>query len=288
MDKPDLKLIENEDISTHTNQPQQVEMPFAIVEGESLTELPRDLYIPPVALKVFLDTFEGPLDLLLYLIRKQNLNILDVPIADITDQYVNYINLMKELELELAGEYLLMAAMLAEIKSKMLLPLFEEVEDEEDPRAELVRRLLEYERYRTASEELNKLKRLERDVFITGVESSHLAQPIELPDIALQELLLSFQEVLKRAEMFTTLHMLKEPLSVRERMATILEKLKNKDFIDFTELFDLEEQKTGLVVTFLAILELMKESLIEIVQTKAYGIIHVKALLSDNETNTEH
>jgi len=288
MDKPDLKLLQNEDTDAHTNQPQQVEMPFAIVEGESLTELPRDLYIPPVALKVFLDTFEGPLDLLLYLIRKQNLNILDVPIADITDQYVNYINLMKELELELAGEYLLMAAMLAEIKSKMLLPLFEEVEDEEDPRAELVRRLLEYERYRKASEELNKLKRLERDVFITGVESSHLAQPIELPDIALQELLLSFQEVLKRAEMFTTLHVLKEPLSVRERMTTILEKLKNKDFLDFTELFDLEEQKTGLVVTFLAILELMKESLIEIVQTKAYGIIHVKALLSDNETNTEH
>ena len=288
MDKPDLKLLQNEDIDAHTNQPQQVEMPFAIVEGESLTEIPRDLYIPPVALKVFLDTFEGPLDLLLYLIRKQNLNILDVPIADITDQYVNYINLMKELELELAGEYLLMAAMLAEIKSKMLLPLFEEVEDEEDPRAELVRRLLEYERYRKASEELNKLKRLERDVFITGVESSHLAQPIELPDIALQELLLSFQEVLKRAEMFTTLHVLKEPLSVRERMTTILEKLKNKDFLDFTELFDLEEQKTGLVVTFLAILELMKESLIEIVQTKAYGIIHVKALLSDNETNTEH
>ena len=288
MNKPDLELLQNEDIDAHTNQPQQVEMPFAIVEGESLTELPRDLYIPPVALKVFLDTFEGPLDLLLYLIRKQNLNILDVPIADITDQYVNYINLMKELELELAGEYLLMAAMLAEIKSKMLLPLFEEVEDEEDPRAELVRRLLEYERYRKASEELNKLKRLERDVFITGVESSHLAQPIELPDIALQELLLSFQEVLKRAAMFTTLHVLKEPLSVRERMTTILEKLKNKDFLDFTELFDLEEQKTGLVVTFLAILELMKESLIEIVQTKAYGIIHVKALLSDNETNTEH
>ncbi len=288
MDKPDLKLLQNEDIDAHTNQPQQVEMPFAIVEGESLTELPIDLYIPPVALKVFLDTFEGPLDLLLYLIRKQNLNILDVPIADITDQYVNYINLMKELELELAGEYLLMAAMLAEIKSKMLLPLFEEVEDEEDPRAELVRRLLEYERYRKASEELNKLKRLERDVFVTGVESSHLAQPIELPDISLQELLLSFQEVLKRAEMFTTLHVLKEPLSVRERMTTILEKLKNKDFLDFTELFDLEEQKTGLVVTFLAILELMKESLIEIVQTKAYGIIHVKALLSDNETNTEH
>ena len=288
MDEPDLKLIKNQDIDNQINQPQQVEMPFAIVDGESMTELPSDLYIPPVALKVFLDTFEGPLDLLLYLIRKQNLNILDVPIADITDQYVNYINLMKELELELAGEYLLMAAMLAEIKSKMLLPLFEEVEDEEDPRAELVRRLLEYERYRAASEELNKLQRLERDVFITGVESSHLAQPIELPEITLQELLVSFQDVLNRAEMFTSLHMLKEPLSVRERMATILEKLKNKDFIDFTELFDFEEQKTGLVVTFLAILELMKESLIEIVQAKDFGVIHVKALLSDNEKSTEH
>ena len=288
MDKPDIELIHNEDIDSILSQPQQAEMPFAIVDGESMTELPSDLYIPPVALKVFLDTFEGPLDLLLYLIRKQNLNILDVPIADITDQYVNYINLMKELELELAGEYLLMAAMLAEIKSKMLLPLFEEIEDEEDPRAELVRRLLEYERYRSVSEKLNKLQRLERDVFITGVESSHLAKPIELPDIAIQELMLSFQKVLKRAEMFTSLHLLKEPLSVRERMSTILEKLKNKDFLDFTELFDFEEHKTGLVVTFLAILELMKESLIEIVQAKDFGVIHVKALISDNEKRSEH
>ena len=288
MDKTDLEVNHNEDIDPMISQPQQVEMPFAIVDGESMTELPSDLYIPPVALKVFLDTFEGPLDLLLYLIRKQNLNILDVPIADITDQYVNYINLMKELELELAGEYLLMAAMLAEIKSKMLLPLFEEIEDDEDPRAELVRRLLEYERYRSVSEELNKLQRLERDIFITGVESSHLAKPIELPEIALQELMVSFQEVLKRAEMFTSLHLLKEPLSVRERMSTILEKLKSKDFLDFTELFDFEEHKTGLVVTFHAILELMKESLIEIVQAKDFGVIHVKALISDNEKSTEH
>ena len=288
MDKTDLEVNHNEDIDPMISQPQQVEMPFAIVDGESMTELPSDLYIPPVALKVFLDTFEGPLDLLLYLIRKQNLNILDVPIADITDQYVNYINLMKELELELAGEYLLMAAMLDEIKSKMLLPLFEEIEDDEDPRAELVRRLLEYERYRSVSEELNKLQRLERDIFITGVESSHLAKPIELPEIALQELMVSFQEVLKRAEMFTSLHLLKEPLSVRERMSTILEKLKSKDFLDFTELFDFEEHKTGLVVTFLAILELMKESLIEIVQAKDFGVIHVKALISDNEKRSEH
>ena len=142
------------------NNPIQSEMPFAIVDGEQVTELPKDLYIPPIALQVFLDTFEGPLDLLLYLIRKQNLNILDIPIADITEQYVDYINLMKELELELAGEYLLMAAMLAEIKSRMLLPIFEDIEEEEDPRAELIRRLLEYERYRTVSEKMNQLDRV--------------------------------------------------------------------------------------------------------------------------------
>ena len=269
---------------TSVNQPEQAEMPFAIIDGESITELPHDLYIPPVALKVFLDTFEGPLDLLLYLIRRQNLNVLDIPIAEITDQYVNYINLMEELELALAGEYLLMAAMLAEIKSKMLLPIFEEIEDEEDPRAELVRRLLEYERYRIVSEEMNSLNRVDRDIFITGVETEHLEEPIVLPDITLKELLISFQEVLKRAEMYSNIHFLKEPLSVRERMATILETLRDNDFIEFTALFDLKEQRAGLVVTFLAILELMKESLIEIVQTNAFGMIHVKALISDNET----
>ena len=269
---------------TPVSQPEQAEMPFAIIDGESITELPHDLYIPPVALKVFLDTFEGPLDLLLYLIRRQNLNVLDIPIAEITEQYVNYIDLMKELELALAGEYLLMAAMLAEIKSKMLLPIFEEIEDEEDPRAELVRRLLEYERYRIVSEEMNSLNRVDRDIFITGVETEHLEEPIVLPDITLKELLISFQEVLKRAEMYSNIHFLKEPLSVRERMATILETLRDNDFIEFTALFDLKEQRAGLVVTFLAILELMKESLIEIVQTNAFGMIHVKALISDNET----
>jgi len=276
MDKANLTSIDH---------PEQTEMPFAIIDGESITELPHDLYIPPIALKVFLDTFEGPLDLLLYLIRKQNLNVLDIPIAEITDQYVNYINLMKELELELAGEYLLMAAMLAEIKSKMLLPIFEEIEDEEDPRAELVRRLLEYERYRVVSEEMDNLSRVDRDIFITGVETKHLEEPIVLPDITLKELLISFQEVLQRAKMFSGLHFLKEPLSVRERMATILDNLGDNDFIEFTALFDLKEQRAGLVVTFLAILELMKESLVEIVQTSAFGIIHVKALLSDNETS---
>ena len=261
------------------NKPQQSEMPFAIVDGEQITELPKDLYIPPVALQVFLDAFEGPLDLLLYLIRKQNLDILDIPIADITQQYVDYINLMKELELELAGEYLLMAAMLAEIKSRLLLPIFEEIEDEEDPRAELVRRLLEYERYRKVSEEINELDRVERDIYPSSVETGQFEQPLILPDIQLKELVFSFQEVLKKAEMFTTLHFTKEPLSVKERMIMILEKIENEDFVKFEELFNFEEQKIGLVVTFLAILELMKELLIEIVQAEEFGTIHVKTLI---------
>ena len=261
------------------NKPQQSEMPFAIVDGEQITELPKDLYIPPVALQVFLDAFEGPLDLLLYLIRKQNLDILDIPIADITQQYVDYINLMKELELELAGEYLLMAAMLAEIKSRLLLPIFEEIEDEEDPRAELVRRLLEYERYRKVSEEINELDRVERDIYPSSVETAQFEQPLVLPDIELKELVISFQEVLKKAEMFSTLHLTKEPLSVKERMIKILEKIENEDFVRFEDLFDLKEQKIGLVVTFLAILELMKELLIEIVQAEEFGTIHVKTLI---------
>ena len=261
------------------NNPQQSEMPFAIVDGEQITELPKDLYIPPVALQVFLDAFEGPLDLLLYLIRKQNLDILDIPIADITQQYVDYINLMKELELELAGEYLLMAAMLAEIKSRLLLPSFEEIEDEEDPRAELVRRLLEYERYRKVSEEINELDRVERDIYPSSVETAQFEQPLVLPDIQLKELVISFQEVLKKAEMFSTLHFTKEPLSVKERMIKILEKIENEDFVRFEDLFDLKEQKIGLVVTFLAILELMKELLIEIVQAEEFGTIHVKTLI---------
>ena len=261
------------------NKPQQSEMPFAIVDGEQITELPKDLYIPPVALQVFLDAFEGPLDLLLYLIRKQNLDILDIPIADITQQYVDYINLMKELELELAGEYLLMAAMLAEIKSRLLLPIFEEIEDEEDPRAELVRRLLEYERYRKVSEEINELDRVERDIYPSSVETAQFEQPLVLPDIQLKELVISFQEVLKKAEMFSTLHFTKEPLSVKERMIKILEKIENEDFVRFEDLFDLKEQKIGLVVTFLAILELMKELLIEIVHAEEFGTIHVKTLI---------
>ena len=268
----------------NSNNPQQGEMPFAIVEGEQVTELPKDLYIPPVALQVFLDAFEGPLDLLLYLIRKQNLDILNIPIADITEQYVDYINLMKELELELAGEYLLMAAMLAEIKSRLLLPIFEEIEEEDDPRAELVRRLLEYERYRKVSEKIDLLDRVDRDIYLSSIETGQFVKPLILPDIELKELVFSFQEVLKKAEMFSSIHFTKEPLSVKERMMKILEMIENNDFVRFEDLFDLEEQKLGLVVTFLAILELMRELLIEIVQAKEFGTIHVKTLVEKNDT----
>ena len=268
-------------------KPVQTEMPFAIVQGEHLTELPKDLYIPPVALEVFLDAFEGPLDLLLYLIRKQNLDVLDIPIADITEQYVDYINLMHDLELSLAGEYLLMAAMLAEIKSKMLLPIFEEIEEEDDPRAELVRRLLEYERYRFVSEEIDQMDRVERDIYLSSAETGNYEQPEILPDILLPDLVMAFQEVLKKAEMFSTLHFMKEPLSVRERMAEILEIIQGEEFVKFEKLFNHKEGKTGLVVTFLAILELMKELLIEVVQAKEYGIIHIKMLVEKeiNESN---
>ena len=174
----------------------QQEMPFAVVDGEPLTELPQDLYIPPHAFKIFLEAFEGPLDLLLYLIQRQNISILEIPIAEITKQYIDYIDLMKELQLELAGEYLLMASMLAEIKSKMLLPRPEEIEEEEDPRAELVRRLQEYERYKEAAEEIDALPRLERDIVITDVDKSKLKIVTKLPDATLQELLLAFHDVL--------------------------------------------------------------------------------------------
>ncbi|HEX2138387.1 MAG TPA: ScpA family protein [Woeseiaceae bacterium] len=253
-------------------------MPFAVVDGEPVTQLPQDLYIPPYALQVFLEAFEGPLDLLLYLIRRQNIDILDIPIAEITRQYVVYIELMKELQLELAGEYLLMAAMLAEIKSRMLLPRPQAVEEEEDdPRAELVRRLQEYERFKKAAEDLNDLPRLERDVFVASVEAPERKVVEKLPDVTLKELLLAFHDVLKRAEMFSNLQLRREPLSVRQRMSEILLRVKANVFSDFADLFDPKEGRMGVAVTFIAILELLRESTIEVVQADAYAPLHVRA-----------
>lgn len=254
----------------------QYEMPFAVVEGEPVTELPQDLYIPPFALKVFLEAFEGPLDLLLYLIKRQNLNILDIPVTEITQQYIDYINLMEEIKLELAGEYLLMAAMLAEIKSRMLLPRPEVEEDEEDPRAELVRRLQEYERFKMAAEDLDAIPRLERDIVIANVEAPEKSVVIKLPDVTLKELLIAFHDVLKRVEMNSELHFEKETLSVKQRMLEIINRIQVKKFIDFVDLFSISEGRLGIAVTFLAILELLKDATIEVVQNEEFAPMHIR------------
>ena len=291
--KPELKVLTSKDAPKPSPDasmsPAQGEMPFAVVDGEPVTQLPQDLYIPPYALQVFLEAFEGPLDLLLYLIRRQNIDVLDIPIAEITLQYVEYIELMKEMQLELAGEYLLMAAMLAEIKSRMLLPrAVIEDDEEDDPRAELVRRLQEYERFKKAAEDLSDLPRLERDVFVANVDAPERKIVEELPDVTLKELLLAFHDVLKRAEMFSNLHLQREPLSVRQRMSEILTRVKANTFSSFADLFDPEEGRMGVAVTFVAILELLRESTIEVVQAEAYAPIHVRAastvrLVSDDE-----
>jgi segregation and condensation protein A len=266
-------------MSTITEQPksEQTEMPFAIVQGAPITELPKDLYIPPDALEVFLEAFEGPLDLLLYLIKRQNLDILDIPIARITDQYMRYIDLMEELQLELAGEYLLMAATLAEIKSRMLLPRPQAAEEEEDPRAELVRRLQEYERYKQAAEELDRLPRYERDVFGVIIDFPDRRAEAKKPEVTLTSILKVFAEVLQRAELFSRHHIQREPLSVRERMTIILDQISAERFTEFSEFFKAEEGRAGIIVTLLAILELIKESLIVLVQNEINGPIYVKA-----------
>jgi chromatin segregation and condensation protein Rec8/ScpA/Scc1 (kleisin family) len=259
--------------------PQQEEMPFAIVDGEPVTEMPRDLYIPPQALEVFLEAFEGPLDLLLYLIRRQNLDILDIPIADITRQYMEYIQLMQELDLELAGEYLLMAAMLAEIKSRMLLPrLSGGGDEEEDPRAELVRRLQEYERYKQAAEDIDALPRLDRDVHPAVAELTHRQVVRMMPEVALQEMLVAFKDVVQRAEMFAHLHVQRETLSVRQRMSDVLALLEGVGLVEFIRLFRPEEGRLGVTVTFAAILELLREQLVEIAQAEPYQPLYVRRI----------
>ena len=252
-------------------------MPFAIVQGSPITEVPKDLYIPPDALEVFLEAFEGPLDLLLYLIKRQNLDILDIPIALVTAQYMHYIDLMEELQLELAGEYLVMAAMLAEIKSRMLLPRPQSEEDEEDPRAELIRRLQEYERYKQAAEDMDGLPRYERDIFGTIVEFPYRSSNQEPPEVPLDVILKAFADVLTRAEMFSQHHIQRETLSVRERMSMVLERVRGDEFSEFKDLFTVAEGRGGVIVAFLAILELLKESLIEMVQNETNGPIYVKA-----------
>lgn len=271
-------MSESGDLQAAHQHPEQEEMPFAVVQGEAWSTLPKDLYIPPDALEVFLDAFEGPLDLLLYLIKRQNLDILDIPIAEITAQYMEYVEMMKEFRLELAAEYLVMAAMLAEIKSRMLLPRQQESEEEEsDPRAELIRRLQEYERYKQAAEDIDALPRLGRDVFQASAEPVERKVITLPPEVELQDLIAAFQDVMKRASMYAHHHVQMESLSVRERMSSVLSKVNSTHFTSFKDLFTVEEGRMGVVVSFLAVLELVKESLIVLTQAEPFAPIHVKA-----------
>ncbi|MEC7378159.1 MAG: ScpA family protein [Pseudomonadota bacterium] len=271
------------DESTEQVQPESGESgpdqaPLALVSGKPVVDLPKDLYIPPDALAVFLEAFEGPLDLLLYLIRRQNMNILDIDVSEITRQYMDYIGAVEAMRFELAAEYLVMAATLAEIKSRMLLPRQESDDEEEiDPRAELIRRLQQYERFKQAAEDIDELPRMERDTFAGSAALPKMPSSQPHPDVDLRELLLALQGVLKRADLFTSHHVEREKLSTRERMSAILSVLQDDRFVSFESLFTPEEGRLGVVVTFLATLELVKEQLIEVVQAEVLGPIHVRA-----------
>ena len=260
----------------------------AIVRGEALRELPADLYIPPAAMRVFLDAFEGPLDLLLYLIRRQNLNILDIQVAAVTEQYLRYIELMKALELDLAGDYLLMASMLAEIKSRLLLPRPQAEDGEADPRAELVRRLQEYEQIKFAAEQLDALPRLQRDLHLAQAAAPNLATEQTPPVVDMKELLLALADVLQRSDLHRHHAVALEGLSVRARMSDVLARVGSaKGFLPFTELFDLREGRRGVVVTFLALLELVREELVELVQNTPFGPIHVRAAHAERSVSAQ-
>ncbi|WP_185964278.1 segregation and condensation protein A [Aliikangiella marina] len=259
----------------------QEEMHFAVVEGEPVTDVPKDLYIPPDALEVFLEAFEGPLDLLLYLIKRQNVDILNIPIAHITEQYMEYVEIMKAINLELAAEYLVMAAMLAEIKSRVLLPRPKLEEEEDDPRADLIRRLQEYERFKKAAQDIDTLPRMERDTQQVDIETPELHVNKPLPTVEMKDLLHALKDVLVRAEMFTHHHIQKETLSIREKMGNVLAILSADGFTPFVSLFNVEEGRMGIVVTFLAVMELTKESMVELVQSEPFAPIHVRARMSD-------
>jgi segregation and condensation protein A len=271
-------MTDDNQITTETESVPAQAAPIAVVSGKPVLDLPKDLYIPPDALAVFLEAFEGPLDLLLYLIRRHNMDILDIDVSEITRQYMDYISAVESMRFELAAEYLVMAATLAEIKSRMLLPRQDsEDEDEIDPRAELIRRLQQYERFKKAAEDMDTLPRMERDTFAASAALPRLPSSQPHPDVDLRELLLALQGVLRRADLFTSHQVEREVLSTRERMSHILAALQDDRFVSFERLFSPEEVRLGVVVTFLATLELVKEQLIEIVQAETFGPIHVRA-----------
>ncbi|MFL2851062.1 MAG: segregation and condensation protein A [Pseudohongiellaceae bacterium] len=268
-------MLNPSDDNAHLSE--QGELPFAFVAGEAITEVPKDLYIPPDALEIFLEAFEGPLDLLLYLIKRQNIDILDINVADITDQYMAYVDLMDSSQFELAAEYLVMAAMLAEIKSRILLPRPEEEVEEGDPRMELIRRLQEYERYKQAAEDINEVPRMDRELYQANASLPVIERITPDPDVKLQEILMALSGVLKRGDMFEHHHIQFETLSTREKMSEIMVRLSEHKFIPLGSLLSREEGRLGVVVTFLAVMELMKDSMVEIVQTDPFGPIHVKS-----------
>lgn len=279
-DKANLQAPEVPDPSAVADPevPLQRELAFAYVAGLAITEVPKDLYIPPDALKIFLEAFEGPLDLLLYLIKRQNIDILNINVADITDQYMAYVDLMEASQFELAAEYLVMAAMLAEIKSRILLPRQEEEDSEEsDPRMELIRRLQEYERFKRAAEDIDAMPRMDRDIHRAGAALPVIERVSADPDVDLQEVLQSLSRVLRRSDMYEHHHIQMETLSTREKMSEILVRITDRKFVPLVSLLVRSEGRLGVVVTFLAIMELLKDSLIEIVQSEPFGPIHLKA-----------
>ncbi|WP_371193422.1 ScpA family protein [Glaciecola sp. SC05] len=268
---------------------QQQPLALAFVNGEAIIEKPEDLYIPPEALEVILETFEGPLDLLLYLIRKQKFDIVELPVLQVTQQYMAYVETITDVKLELAGEYLVMAAMLAEIKSRLLLPQLVNQDDEEaDPRAELIRRLKEYERIKHAAHALDLAPRLQRDLHVAHSDVSENVQPIKhLPQVQLQELALAFSAVMQRANAFEHHHIAKETLSTRERMSLLMMQLNNIDYVGLDTVLKPEEGKPGLVVTFIAILELVKEGLVMLQQATPYSNLYVKLVDQEYQDHYE-
>ena len=246
------------------------------VNGVEVIDIPEDLFIPPDALQVILEQFEGPLDLLLYLIKKQNIDITDIQILPITNQYIEYIDMMRKMQFELASDYLVMAATLAEIKSRMLIPSDLDNDEEDDPRADLIKRLMEYQKYKDLSTELDLMPRLNRDNFVASGIFNHIEKKQELPSINIDELQQAFLEVMRRAEINASHNVNTEVLSVRERMTRVLELLNNTEHTVFTDCFDVSEGKMGVVVTFLAILELVKENIIDLIQNESLSVIYLK------------
>jgi len=273
-----VSSTESDNTDQLEDQPRQEELPFAYIDGQAITELPKDLYIPPDALEIFLESFEGPMDLLLYLIKRQNIDILEVNVADITEQYMSYVDLMETSQFELAAEYLVMAATLAEIKSRILLPRqSEEESDEADPRLQLIRRLQEYERFKQAAEDINALPRMDRELYPANADLPDIERVIPDPNIDLQSILAALASVMRRVEMFEHHHIQRETLSTRGKMSEILARIPNQKFVPLVSLLMHEEGRLGVVVTFLAVMELMKDSMVEIVQSESFGPIHIKA-----------